>query len=138
MDSPSDDIRDRSVGDLVERLSLNVQELVRAEVALARAELVASARRLSLASGLGALALVCGLAAVGALVATAILALATAIPAWLAALVVALVLAVGAAIALAFGLRIGRRSLPPVPSETLESIKEDVAWVKTRARSSAT
>lgn len=133
----ADDMRDRSLGDIVERLSQNLQALVRAELALARAELVQSARHLSLAGALVTSAVVCGLAAFGALVAAAILGLATAIPAWLAALVVALLLAAGAATLLALGLRIGRRALPPVPTETLESIKEDVAWVKTRARSGA-
>jgi hypothetical protein len=138
MGAARDDMRDRSLGDLVERLSQDVQALVRAELALARAELIHSARQLSLAGALVTSAVVCGLAAIGALVAAAILGLATAIPAWVAALVVALVLAAGTATALAVGLRIGRRTLPPLPTETLESIKEDVAWVKTRARSGAT
>jgi hypothetical protein len=50
MGAARDDIRDRSLGDLVERLSQNVRELIRAELALARAELVDSAQRLSLAA----------------------------------------------------------------------------------------
>lgn len=79
----------------------------------------------------------CALAAFAALMAAVILGLATAMPAWLAALVLALVLAAGAATVLVVGLRIGRRTLPPVPTETVESIKEDVAWVKSRARSGA-
>jgi hypothetical protein len=128
MSDPVQDKRDRSVGDLVEQMSQDTRELVRAEVALARAELVASARRLSLSAALA-------LAAFGALVAAAILGLATAISAWLAALVVALALVLAGAGAMAVGVRIGRRSLPPVPAETVDSIKEDVAWVKTRARS---
>jgi hypothetical protein len=129
------DKRDRSVGDLVEQMSQDTRELVRAEVAFARAELVDSARRLSLAGALVAAAAVFALAAFGAVVAAAILGLATAISAWLAALVVGLALVAAAAVAVAVGLRVGRRSLPPVPTETIDSIKEDVAWVKTRARS---
>jgi hypothetical protein len=135
MSDPVQDKRDLSVGDLVEQMSQDTRELVRAEVALARAELVASARRLSLAAGLAGLAGVFALAAFGALEAAAILGLATAISAWLAALVVALALVLAGAGAMAIGVRIGRRSLPPVPAETVDSIKEDVAWVKTRARS---
>ena len=33
------------------------------------------------------------------------------------------------------GIRVLRRGAPPVPVETVESVKEDVAWVKTRAKS---
>jgi hypothetical protein len=138
MGAASENVRDRSLAELVERLSQDVRELVRAEVALARAELVDSARRLSVAASLVTAAVACAIAVFAVLVAAAILGLATAIPAWLAALIVALVLAVVSAAALAVGIRAGRRALPPVPAETLESIKEDVAWVKTRARSGAT
>ena len=138
MGAATENVRDRSLPELVERLSQDVRELVRAEVALARAEIVDSARRLSVAAGLVTAAAVCAIAVFAVLVAAAILGLATAIPAWLAALIVALVLAVVSAAALAVGIRVGRRALPPVPAETLESIKEDVEWVKTRARSGAT
>ncbi len=138
MGAATDDTRDRSLPELVERLSQNVRELVRAEVALARGELIDSARRLSVAAGLVTAAGVCAIAVFAVLVAAAILGLATAISAWLAAVIVAVVLAVVSAAALAVGIRVGRRALPPVPAETIESIKEDVAWVKTRARSGAT
>jgi uncharacterized membrane protein YqjE len=133
-----DDLRDRPIGDLVERLSANVRELVRAELALARAELAAAARRLAVAAGLAVTAAVLGLLALGALTATAVIALANVWPAWLAALVVALVLAALAGILLVAGIAIGRRAAPPVPTDTIESIKEDVEWVKTRARSGMT
>jgi uncharacterized membrane protein YqjE len=137
-DERTEDRRDRPLGDLVEQLSADVRELVRAELALARAELSARARGLAVAGGLAAGGAVLGLLALGTFVATAVIALANVWPAWLAALVVALVLGALAGILLAVGMRIGRRAAPPTPTETIESIKEDVEWVKTRARSGMT
>ena len=134
----TNDLRDRPIGDLVERLSGDVRELVRAELALARAELVAAVRRLAVAAGLAVAAAVLGLLALGTLTATAVIALANVWPAWLAALVVALVLLALAGILLLVGIKLVRRAAPPVPADTIESIKEDVEWVKTRARSGMT
>jgi len=95
MGAAPENVRDRSLPELVERLSQDVRELVRAEVALARAEIVDSARRLSVAAGLVTAAAVCAIAVFAVLVAAAILGLATAIPAWLAALIVALLTGFG-------------------------------------------
>ena len=132
------DLHERSLGDLVEQLSADVRELVRAELALAKAELLGSVRRVVVAAALAATAALLGLLTLGAFTATAVIALATVWPAWLAALVVALVLGALAAIMLAVGIRVARRAAPPTPAATIESIKEDVEWVKTRARSGMT
>ena len=67
-----------------------------------------------------------------------ILLLDLAIAAWLAAIVVGLIY-VG--IAAFLGLQ-GRNRIqaatPPVPEQTVETVKEDVEWAKTRARSAKT
>ena len=133
-----DNLRDRPLSDLVEQLSADVRALVRAELALAKAELSERARRFAVAGGLAAAGAVLGLLALGTFTATAVIALANVWPAWLAALVVAVVLAAVAGILLAVGTKVGRRAVPPVPAETVESIKEDVEWVKTRTRSGMT
>jgi hypothetical protein len=75
------------------------------------------------------------IAAFAALTACFILALNTALDAWLSALIVAGIYAV-----LAGGLALtGKSNLqkgtPPAPQQAVESTKEDVAWVKDRARS---
>jgi uncharacterized membrane protein YqjE len=138
MDDERDDLHSRPLGELVEQLSADVRELVRAELALAKAELLGSVRRMAVAAGLAAVAAVVGLLALGTLAATAVIALANVWPAWLAALVAALVLAALAGIMMISCLKIGRRAVPPKPVETIESLKEDVEWVKTRARSGTT
>ena len=128
---------DRSISELTKELLRNVSELVRRELDLAKAELAEKGRALGLGIGLAAAGAVLLLAMLGALTATAILALATAVDAWLAALIVTIVLAVIGALVLLAGVRALRRGAPPVPGETVDSVKEDIAWVKTRAKSAS-
>jgi predicted phage tail protein len=71
----------------------------------------------------------------GAFAGAAILALATALPAWLAAVIVGVVIAVAAAALALVGVKQLQRAAPPVPNEAAESVKEDVAWVKTQVKS---
>jgi uncharacterized membrane protein YqjE len=128
---------DRSVAELTKELLRNVSALVRRELDLAKAELAEKGRRLALGIGLVAVGAVLLVAMLGALTATAILGLATAMDAWLAALIVTIVLALLGAVVLRFGARALRAGTPPVPGETVDSVKEDIAWVKTRAKSAS-
>ena len=75
---------------------------------------------------------VAGLMALAALTAALILLLALAIPGWVAALVVALIwAAVGAFLALKGRDKVKEAS-PPVPEQTVETVKEDIEWLKNR------
>ena len=78
----------RSMRELIDKLSADARELVRAEVGLARAELEEKVRRLVAGGALVAAAAVLGLVALGALTATAIIALSNVVSTWLAALIV--------------------------------------------------
>ena len=83
-------------------------------------------------------ATVVGLLAAGALTACLILALSEAMDAWLAALIVAVVMgAIAAALGLA-GRNKVREAAPAVPEQTVETVKEDVQWAKTRTPSART
>ena len=130
------DLRDESIAELVKRLAEQTNTLVKQEIELAKAELTQKGKIAGAGAGmLGAAALV-GLLAAGALTACLIALLQTAIDhTWLAALIVALVYA---AIAIPLALR-GRDRIraatPPAPEQTIESVKEDVEWAKTRTRS---
>jgi tetrahydromethanopterin S-methyltransferase subunit C len=70
----------------------------------------------------------------GALTAAAILGLATAVPAWLAALIVTAVLGAFAGLMALQGKNKLQQASPPVPEQASESVKEDVQWAKTRAQ----
>jgi uncharacterized membrane protein YqjE len=129
------ELDERSAGDLTKKLSQDVADLVRKEAELAKAEMVAKARRLGAGAGLVGAAAVLGLLMLGTLTAAAVLALATTLEAWLSALIVAAVLAILAATVGVLGAKLMRRAAPPAPTETAESVKEDIAWIKTHAKS---
>ena len=133
------DTQDRSVGELVQLLTTQVSTLARKEVELAKLELAEKGKVLGIGGGmLGAAGLVAVLG-LGALTAFLILALTELIDeAWLAALIVAVVyLGIAGVLAL-----LGRKSIqkasPLVPEQATESVKEDVEWVKTQAKSART
>ena len=128
----------RSMRELIDKLSADARGLVRAEVSLARAELEEKVRRLAFGGALVAAAAVLGLVALGGLTATAIIALSNVVSTWLAALIVTVVVGLLAGILLLVGIKLLRRGVPPAPTESVDQMKEDVSWVKARARSGAT
>ena len=130
----SDSASEASVADLVKQLSEQSSRLARQEVELAKAELAVKGKRAGIGAGMFGGAGIFGFYAVGALVATAILGLATAVAAWLAALIVTVVLgAIAGALALQGKTKV-QQATPPVPEQATESMKEDVQWAKTRAQ----
>src|SRR5258705_12235390 len=80
---------DKSLADLTRQLSNETAVLASKEVELAKAELALKGKRLGLGAGMFGGAGLVGAYAVGALTICLILALATAIDGWLAALIVA-------------------------------------------------
>ena len=123
-----------SVAELVKQLSEHTTRLARQEVELAKAELTIKGKRFGAGAGMFGGAGALGLYAGGALVATAIAALATALATWLAALIVAVVLGAAAAVVALTGKKKVQEAMPPLPEEIVESVKEDVQWTKTRAQ----
>ena len=128
-------LRDRPIGEIAQDLTRDLSLLVRQEVALAKAELAQKAR--TAAPGLGMIggAGVVGLMAAGALTAFAVLVLATFMPAWLSALIVGAVLAAVAYVLVERGKERVEQAGAPIPEQTIETVKEDLEWAKTRATS---
>ena len=133
---PTTPAADASTAQLVERLSEQVSRLVRDELQLARADLTYKGKKAGLGVGLLGGAGIIALYGVGCLVAAAILGLAAGVPYWLAALIVALVLFIIAGAAVVFGRREVQEATPPVPTETIEGVKQDVDALKGHAPSS--
>ena len=129
------DLRERPMGEVARDLTRDLSLLVRQEVELAKAEMSKKGR--IAAPGLGMLggAGVVGLMAAGALTAFAILVLSTFLPDWLAALIVGVVLAVTAYVLAKQGKERVEEAGKPIPEQTIETVKEDVEWAKTRATS---
>jgi uncharacterized membrane protein YqjE len=130
--------REASVSELVKQLSEQTSALARKEVELAKAELSEKGKRAGIGAGMFGGAGLFGLYALGALTACLILALATAIDAWLAALIVAAAYAAIAGVLALQGKNKVQEAVPPVPEQATESVKEDVQWAKTRAQSGRT
>ena len=128
------DHRDESIGELVKQLSTQTSTLVRQEMKLAQAELQEKGKKAGLGAGMfGASGIVAFLGA-ATLIAAIVLALATALDSWLAALIVAVVLLAVAGIAALMGKKQIEQATPPAPEQTIESVKQDVDTVKEGAR----
>ncbi|HET6864505.1 MAG TPA: phage holin family protein [Solirubrobacteraceae bacterium] len=122
------------LAELIKQLSEQSSRLARQEVELAKAELAYKGKRAGIGAGMFGGAGVFGFYGLGALIAAAILILATAITAWLAALIIAVVLGAIAGILALQGKAKVQQATPPVPEEAAESVKEDVQWAKTKAQ----
>jgi uncharacterized membrane protein YqjE len=134
-DRMPDDLRDRPIGDLLRQLSQETTTLVRQELDLAKAEMAQKGKRAGLGAGMLGAAGVAVLLGLWGLTAAAIAALDAAMPLWLAALIVALIwLAIAGVLALTGKTKV-QQATPPVPEQTQQSVKEDVEWAKTQAKS---
>jgi uncharacterized membrane protein YqjE len=127
---------DRSVGELVQQLSNQTSTLVRQELKLAQTELQEKGKRMGIGAGMFGGAGIVALYGVGALIAAAIIGLATLLEPWIAAVIVGAVLLAVAGVLALIGRKQVERGTPPVPQEAIESAKRDVDEVKAaRARS---
>jgi len=127
--------QDRPVGELVKELSEQTSTLVRKEVELAKAELAEKGKKAGLGAGMFGGAGLFGFFAFAGLTATFILALSEAMAPWLAALIVTVVYGAIAGVLALQGKNKVKEAGPPVPEAAVDSTKEDVAWIKTRAKS---
>jgi uncharacterized membrane protein YqjE len=127
-------VRDQSVADLVKQLTEQTRTLARQEIELAKAELAEKGKKAGLGVGMFGAAGLFGFFAFAALTACAVLALATAIDGWLAALIVAALYGAIAGVLALSGRKQVREAAPPVPEQTVDEVKEDVRWTKQRAQ----
>jgi sugar phosphate permease len=129
------DLRDRPLGEVAGELTRDLSLLVRQELELAKAEMKEKGR--VAAPGLGMIggAGVTGLMAAGALTAFLILVLSVFLPEWSSALIVGALLAAVTYVLVKQGKERVQQAGSPVPEQTIETVKEDVEWAKTRATS---
>jgi uncharacterized membrane protein YqjE len=126
--------RERPTGELLKELSDQTTTLVRKEIELAKVELAEKGRHAGQGAGMFGAAGLLAIFAFACVTACAVLALATAVAAWLAALIVAVVYAAIAGVVALRGKKQISRATPPVPEQAVDSTKEDVEWVKERAK----
>jgi Putative Actinobacterial Holin-X, holin superfamily III len=124
-----------STGELVRNLSRQTSTLMRQEIRLAQAELAEKGRHASRGAGMFGGAGLVALYGVGALVAAAIIGLATVLEPWIAAAAIGVALLVTAGILALTGKKEMNEMGSPKPELAMESVQRDVRTVKARARS---
>lgn len=118
-----------STAQLVSRMTEQTSTLVRSEMQLAKAEIQQTVKDVGRGAGLFGASGVLALYGGGALVATAILGLATFLDAWLAALIVTVALFAIAGVAALAGKKKVEQAAPPVEA-TKRNVARDIAAVK--------
>ncbi len=126
---------DASLGELVTRVSEQTSRLIRDELRLAQVELTEKGKRAGLGAGLFGGAGVFAVYGLGCLVAAAILGLAGPVKDWLAALIVGVVLFAVAGLAAVVGKKNVSQATPPMPTEAVTGIKQDINALKPGATS---
>jgi hypothetical protein len=122
---------DESIGELVSQLTTDVGTLTRQELALAKTELQAEAKKAGKGAGMLGGAAFAGWMMALFLSLTVMWALDKAMDLIWAALIVAGIWAVVAAV-LAMAGRKELHQVSPKPDQTVESLKEDAKWLKTQ------
>jgi hypothetical protein len=123
--------RKKSVFALIADIPTLVTDLVQREIELVKTELVSKLKALGAGAGVLAGAALVLLAMLGVLLTAAIFALTlTGLPGWAAALIVAGVLLILAAVLGFIGYRILKKGIPPLPTESIDSIKRDIRAIK--------
>jgi len=122
-----------SIATLLQDIVGNIQGIIRSEVKLAKAEVTEDATSIGKAAGMLVAGAVLGIYALGILLLFLVYALEGPLPDWLAALIVGIVFAVAAGVLVKVGLaRV--KSVNPAPEKTIDSVKEDIQWVKQQTR----
>ena len=127
--------RERPTAELLKEFSDQATALLRKEIALAKVEVAEKGKKAAVGAGMFGGTGVFGFYAFGALTACVIFALSTAVAAWLAALIVAVVYGAIAGVLALRGKAQMQRATPPLPEQAVDSTKEDLEWVKARAKS---
>lgn len=128
------DMRDQPIGDILQTVKEEGSNLISQEVRLAKAEMTEKAKDVGIGAGMfGGAGYVANLAAI-ALMITMILGLAEAMDAWLAALIVTVLFAAIAGVLALMAKKKIQQAGPPIPEQTVESVKQTVQTVKEEAK----
>ena len=128
-----EDPHDLPIGELLKRASEQTSRLVREELRLAQLEMQQKARHAGIGAGMLGAAGVVALFGVAVLIACLVLALATAMDAWPAALIVAVVLLAAAGGMALAGKHQVAEATPPKPERAIDSVHDDIDEIKARS-----
>ena len=128
---------DRPIGELLRELGDEISTLVRQEIALAKVEIAEKTKPAVASAGMFGGTALLALGAFGALTAFLIAALALWTPVWASALIVTVAYGAVAFVLAQTGKRKLHQAAPLFPEQTAQTVKEDIEWAKTRAKSGA-
>ena len=129
---PDPRLQEQSMGELFKQLSEDLSVLVRQELRLAQVEMTEKGKRAGMGAGIFGGAGLIGVMALATLTACFVAALSKAMDVWLAALIVTVIYAAVAGLLALQGRERIQQATPPVPEQTVETVKEDVQWAKTQ------
>lgn len=136
MEAPhNDDLRDRSIGDLMKQLSTDMSTLVRKEIELAKAEMSQKGKQATAGVAMFGGAWAAGMMALVAATLFLVFLLAEVMDVWVAALIVTVITGAVAYFLAMRGRDRMKEATPPIPEQTVETLKEDVQWAKNPRRS---
>jgi uncharacterized membrane protein YqjE len=124
---------DRPVSAVLTDIIGNLQDIVRSEIRLARAEVKTEGTRAARSGTLLAGGVMLALYAFGLLLLGAVFLLARVMEAWIASWVVCLVVSAVAATLVAIGRNRWKR-VHLAPEKTVETVKENVSWMKAQIK----
>jgi hypothetical protein len=130
MNSAQDKAGKKSFLSLLTDVPHLISQLIRAELELLKAELVAKLKAIGI--GLGLFVVSLSLLTLGLLlfIFAGVFALALVVPVWASALIVGGVTVIAAVVIAAIAAKTMSRSRAPVPTETVESIREDLRVIR--------
>lgn len=124
----------RSLIELISSVPEQVGDLVQREVELVKTEVIQKIKAIGVGAGLLVAAGIVAILFLGVLLSLAIIGLSALVPAWAAALIVAGVLLVIAVVLALAGRALIMRGMPPVPTESIQSIRKDVHAITGRGK----
>jgi Putative Actinobacterial Holin-X, holin superfamily III len=126
-------LREAPPSDLMRSLLADIRLMLELEAELAKLEVKDKGSRLGIAGGILSGAAVVALLALGTLIAAAVAGLAIVLPLWAAALIVGTVLVVVAVVMFLVGRARMRAVGSLAPTATIETAREDMAWIRREA-----
>jgi hypothetical protein len=123
------DTNGRPISSVLRDIVQNIQDIVQAELRLAKTEIgetIVKAKSAGTLLGVGA---ACGFFAILFVLQAVVFALSNVVPNWAAALVVGAAMGIGAALLVSVG-RSRLRRVRPIPEHTIDTIKENFSWTK--------
>lgn len=131
----SDPIEKRESPDSLGQLASDIGTLIRQELELAKTEMAEKAKSAGIGAGMLSASAVTALLTLVSITALVIVLLALVLPVWAAVLIVTVLWGAATAVLALMGKRKVQDAAPFVPQQTIENVKEDVAWARRGVKS---